>query len=334
MDSSERIYLIHQTFQQRHRPVPMRHFLETLGVSRSTVKRDFDYMRDRMQAPIHWDRSQQGYCYQYQQGEPVFDLPGLWFSASEIHALLTMDHLLSIMQPGLLASHIAPLRERIRKLLESGDHSAEAIEERILLQNLATRSVEPEHFQSIVSALLARKRLRVSHYHRGHDSQVSRELSPQRLIYYRNNWYLDAWCHLRNGLRRFGMDAITQPEIIDQPAKEISKTRLQRELSAGYGIFAGRAQQHAVLRFSPKIARWVAHEQWHPDQQGAFDEQGYYRLTLPYSNPTELVMDILRYGADVEVLEPVALRELVVERLEEALAVYRRERGRSGELDG
>ena len=107
-----------------------------------------------------------------------------------------------------------------------------------------------------------------------------------------------------------------------------------RDLNADCGIFAGRADHDTVLcfsrfsRFSPKNSRWIAREKWHPDQQGRFDDQGYYRLSLPYSNPTELVMDIMRYGADVEVLEPVALRELVVERLEEAVAVYRGDRDR------
>jgi hypothetical protein len=44
---------------------------------------------------------------------PRTQLPGLWFNASEIHALLAMEHLIENMQPGLLASHVAPLRARV-----------------------------------------------------------------------------------------------------------------------------------------------------------------------------------------------------------------------------
>ena len=86
-------------------------------------------------------------------------------------------------------------------------------------------------------------------------------------------------------------------------------------LGAGYGIFAGREVQWAELRFSPDRARWVAAETWHPNQKGRFDADGHWLLDLPYADPRELVMDILRHVPEVEVLGPVGLREAVGEKL-------------------
>ena len=139
-------------------------------------------------------------AYKYEQldgDEEEFSLPGLWFNASEVHALLTMDHLLSNLQPGLLGPHIDPLRDRIQNLLESGDHSAEEVASRIHISQLAERPVDADIFASISDALLMRKRIVLHHYNRASDITVEREVSPQRLVYYRDNWYLDAWCHLR-----------------------------------------------------------------------------------------------------------------------------------------
>jgi proteasome accessory factor C len=45
-------------------------------------------------------------------------------------------------------------------------------------------------------------------------------------------------------------------------------------------------------------------------------------LRLPYADPRELVMDILKYGPDVEVIEPEGLRQMLQERLKMALAQY------------
>ncbi|MEK7737391.1 MAG: WYL domain-containing protein, partial [Pseudomonadota bacterium] len=73
-------------------------------------------------------------------------------------------------------------------------------------------------------------------------------------------------------------------------------------LSDCNGIFSGAAVIWAKLRFTPQSARWVAAEQWHPLQKSHTETDGHYLLELPYSNPTELVMDILRHGAGVEVL--------------------------------
>lgn len=63
------------------------------------------------------------------------------------------------------------------------------------------------------------------------------------------------------------------------------------------------------MRFSAHAARWVADEHWHSQQQGAWLKDGRYELKLPYSNSKELLMDVLKYGPDAEVVAPLSLRE-------------------------
>ena len=322
MDRTERFYKIHQLLQIR-RATPMGLLEEELGVSRATVKRDIEYLRDRFAAPIVWDGSLRGYRYEAPaDGSSRFSLPGLWFSAGEIHALLTMQHLLGGLQPGFLEAQIKPLRSRIRALLDSGDHSISEVENRIRILHMAARPVESAHFQLITTALLQRKRLCIEHYNRGTDTTLSREVSPQRLAYYRDNWYLDAWCHLRRGLRSFSVDAISAAAMLDAGARNVAVKTLESVLGSGYGIFGGCRTHRAVLRFTPQRARWVAREKWHSAQTGDFDDAGYYLLTVPYTNDTELLMDILKYGPDVEVLRPAALRRKVADALSTALSNY------------
>jgi predicted DNA-binding transcriptional regulator YafY len=321
MDRTERFHIIDLQLQN-HRSVSMEKLIEVLEVSKATIKRDLEYLRDRLNAPIIWDREARGYRYDGSLEEQSYALPGLWFNSSEIHALLTMEHLLADLQPGLLESHVSPLKTRIKVLLEHGDHSSEEVEKRILIGHIAARAVEPKLFQMLSSALLKRKRLEIYHHNRNQGRKDTREISPLRLVYYRDNWYLESWCHLRNDLRSFGVDAITKAELLDKQAKEIDVKRLDKEFRSGYGIFAGSGTKNAKLRFSPKIAQWVSREQWHFDQDGRFDKDGYYLLTLPYAHEIELIMDILRYGPDVEVLSPKSLKEGVKNQLKAALAQY------------
>ncbi len=322
MDRTERFYKIDQLLHER-RGVPLDMLIDELEVSRATVVRDLEYLRDRLNAPIIWDRGLRGYRYEVRSEDPPrYELPGLWFNASEVHALMTMEHLLANLQPGFLEPHIAPLRTRIRVLLDSGDHSAEEVVRRIRVLHIAARPVEPSHFQVIATALLGRRRLRIHHYSRRRDETIPREISPQRLVYYRDNWYLDAWCHLRKGLRSFGVDVIREVAPLNRKARDVAERTLDAELGVGYGIFAGKKTRKAVLRFTPERAKWVAREEWHPEQESRFDEQGRYILTVPYSDDTELIMDILRYGPDVEVLKPTGLRVKVRERLSLARTVY------------
>jgi predicted DNA-binding transcriptional regulator YafY len=321
MDRTERFHLIDQMLCNR-RVVTRAQFLQALEVSPATFKRDLEYLRDRLAAPIVWDPELRGYRYEAGAAQEQFQLPGLWFNTSEIQALLSMDALLANLQPGVLTKHIEPLRSRIRMLLDDGDHSADEISRRIRVVPFAAKAYSSEYFQDLCQALLSRRRVDIEYYSRPSDSRSERSVSPQRLIYYRDNWYLDAWCHLRDGLRSFSIDAIKALRISAESAIEIDETELNRELESGYGIFSGTATHTAVLRFNPQIARWVSRETWHPRQQGEYDEEGCYLLRVPYSQDTELIMEILKYGDAVEVLEPLALRERVCERIEAMHSLY------------
>ena len=324
MDRTERFYKI-QRLLNRRKAVPRDAFLDELEVSRATFKRDLEYLRDRMQMPIVYDRELGGYRIDEAAATAhLFQLPGLWFSSEEIHALLTMEHLLERLQPGLLGPQLRPLRDVIRKSLESGDFTASEVSKRIRILQVGVRPVESTTFQAISSALLSRRRLIIKHYRRARDETLDREISPQRLVYYRDNWYLDAWCHLRKALRTFSVDVINDATVTSKRAREITDHTLDETLGAGFGIFSGRRTENAVLRFSPVRARWVSRETWHSEQDGHFELDGAYLLTVPYSDPRELVMDIMKYGADVEVLAPASLREMVAGQLAAASELYSR----------
>lgn len=315
MDRTARLYRIDQLLHER-RVVPTSIFLEQLEISLATLKRDLDYMKDRLHAPIAWDRVLRGYRF---IDDPAtmkhYSLPGLWFNASEIHALLSMQHLLSMIQPGILAPHIQPLLSRLQSLLGEGDHSSDEIQHRVRILGMATRNLGYQYFEIIGSALVNRKRLNISYYNRLRNETTEREISPLRLVYYRDNWYLDAWCHMRDELRCFAMDVIRQAIMLEKPARNIADQKLDEVLGSGYGIFSGKRIAWAKLKFTPERSRWVSVENWHPQQKSRFDKGGNYHLEIPYSDDRELIMDILKYGGDVEILSPLSLRKRVADEL-------------------
>jgi predicted DNA-binding transcriptional regulator YafY len=324
MSMMERIYQIDQILSTNN-CVSRNALQERLGVSWATLKRDLAYLRNRLNAPILFDRELGGYRFDTKTRPlgPQYELPGLWFSAEEIHALLTMQHLLANLdRGGLLGAHIEPLLARLTALLGAADNSTEEVKRRIRIEPVGARQFHLEHFQAIGSALLRRRRLIIRYHARGTNEVSEREVSPQRLIYYRDNWYLDAWCHLRRALRSFSVDAIERVELLDKRAKDIDDKRLDKVLGSGYGIFAGATVSWATLRFTPLRARWVASERWHPNQRTHLNADGSFVLRVPYTDERELLMDILKYGADCEVLAPRKLRARVIEELGRSLAQY------------
>jgi predicted DNA-binding transcriptional regulator YafY len=324
MSVNERIYKIDQILtERRFATIPL--LLERLEISLATLKRDLALMRNSMEAPIIFDKELGG--YRYDKGQDAqsikYELPGLWFSAEEIHALLTMHHILSNLDTGgLLGGHIKPLLSRLTLLLSTADDPIEEIQKRVRIEMMNVRHVPLAHFQAVGSALLRRKRLSIDYYARGTNQDSQREISPQRLINYRGNWYLDAWCHLRNGLRSFSIDSFRRVEILEKSTKDVPEKLLNEVLGSGYGIFSGKKVQWATLLFSPETARWVANEHWHPKQKGRLLSNGGYELKIPYSKDTELLMDILKYGAGVKVIAPENLVKRVSDEIETMRSCY------------
>lgn len=322
MKISERIYKIDQWLSQRE-SITTEELTNRLKIHKSTLKRDVSYMKSNYDAPIIFDRFLGGYRFDKKRSGKPYEIPGLWFSAEEIHALMTMQHLLEgIDSGGLLGPHIKPLISRLNAILGIKSDSADDLKKRIRVEVVGNRSFDLDCFQIAGTALLKRNRLFITYFSRSKNKTSDREISPQRMVYYKGNWYLDAWCHENKEIRTFALDCIKKAELMDKKATNITDRNLDKVLSSGYGIFSGKKLEWVTLKFSAQRARWVSSERWHPKQEGQFLEDGSYLLKFPYSKDTELIMDIMKYGSDVRVEEPKHLRDKIHKILIEAVRNY------------
>jgi predicted DNA-binding transcriptional regulator YafY len=276
-----------------------------------------------MNAPIVYDRSMGGYRFDKPNAGDKIELPGLWFSEKEATALVLMQHLLANLDTsGLLSPHIAPLMDIVDGILGQSEVSAKELRKRIKVFGMSARKNVLENFEEVGVSLLKRQRLHLSYYSKGKDELTERAVSPQRLIFYRDNWYLDAYCHFRKGLRSFAMDGIRTAHVLEDKATEVPEKELHENFAESYGIFSGKATQRAKLRFTPEKARWVSAETWHGQQVSSFDKAGNYTLEFDYNQDPELVMEIMKHGDGVEVIGPASLKSKVKAELEKALKKY------------
>jgi len=321
VDKFDRIYRLHHIFAARKTPITLEDLMERLECSKATVYRLIHALEHYLGAPIERDEELGGFRYRPTSDGRAFELPGLWFSAQELQALVVFQRLLQTLEPGLLDEHLSPLAKRLDELLQHRHLGLGEAGRRIRILGMAARPLG-EWFQMAASGVLQRRRLRIRYHSRSRDQVTERTVSPQRLTHYRDNWYLDAWDHLRNALRSFSVDRIRHAAELDETAQDIPERELDEHYASAYGIFAGKANKTAILRFSRERARWVADERWHPEQTGQYLTDGRYELRIPYRDPRELIIDILRHGAEVEVVAPEALRAEVTETLRRALAQY------------
>jgi predicted DNA-binding transcriptional regulator YafY len=192
MDRTERFYKIELLIRTRA-SVPFADLMDELGVSRATLKRDLEYLRERLDAPIVYDRFSNGYRFSPDARDArqvKHELPGLWFSEGEIHALLTMHQLIGgLDEGGVLARHLQPLLDKLYGMLGTSDAEARELVKRIKVMSPARRPVAPKHFELIGGALTRRQRVHLHYWVRSRREMTERTVSPQRLVHWRNTWY-------------------------------------------------------------------------------------------------------------------------------------------------
>jgi proteasome accessory factor C len=322
MDKFDRIFQLHSILTNRRTPIDAETLQARLECSRATLFRIVALMKTHLNAPI--ESRDGGFVYRRSSTNENYELPGLWFSPAELQSLLVMQSVLRDLGAGLLEDQVAIMARRLQQLLQHRRLNVSEAATRIRFPPLAARRPGAS-FQIVASATLQRRQLWFEYHSRGSDRISERTVSPQRLTRYREAWYLDALDHSAGELRTFSMDRVMRPRVLEARAQDVSEAALDLHFGSGYGIFAGAATQMAVLRFTRERARWVADEQWHPQQQARFLEDGSYELSIPYADARELTMDILRHGDAVEVMGPPELRDAIAAQLERALSPYKRE---------
>jgi predicted DNA-binding transcriptional regulator YafY len=322
MDRTERFYKIERKLREKG-SVTIDEFLVDLGVSSATFKRDIEYLRDRLGVPINWDRKTRGYRIESIDETVVSELPGLWFSVTEIHSLLALRELIDDLGTSFLNQQVTPLYNKITKLLDDNSPEKAEITRRIKVFHTGRRRYQSNIFDELCFCLLNRTQAKVDHRNRNSNELTSRKISPQRMTFYRDNWYIDAWCHLRESIRCFAVDSIESVERINEKAVDVEDEQLHNHFSQGFGIFSGTAIAWARIQFTAARARWIEQEQWHPKQKTERLEDGGLILEVPYSDSRELVMEILKHGDSANVLSPQALRVEIEEQLDRMIRLYK-----------
>lgn len=319
MDKLDKMIILYRLINESKYGVTKGQILEELECSKQTFHRVKELLDLKFHVAVKYDRRTKLYSFDTDNSD-VIEMPGLWFKSGEIEALIYLEKLLEDLHNGVISEMIAPFKEKIENVLEAQCISFDDLKHRVKLVSIANCSINTDTLKLTLNATIHQKRLKISYKKIGFEGE-ERVISPQRLFRYKDKWYLDAFCHLRNGLRTFAVNRIEAVFPMSEIAQIITEDQLEEYHCQSYGIYSGEKTGDALIKFSGNSAEMVAEEIWHKDAVGTWDNDDYY-LTIPYGNPNELIMDVLRWGPDATVLEPEELRDRVKSEAEKIIRNY------------
>ncbi len=291
---------------------------EQFEISERTAKRNITFMRDMLGAPLEYVRDKRGYVY----SDGGFALPAMHVSQEEMLAVLLARNLLSCCAEGVISDAIGRIGKKLLAETNPMGLTAESLDRMFSASWNGYSPAQAEIFQITAQALLESRVLRC-HYHSPLDDHAcERLIEPHHLQHYMGTWVLLGWCRQRRDWRKFTLSRISEPDLTGECFSPRPQAEWRHHLSGAYGIFQGHEHVQVRLLFSPARARWVREQVWHSDQKMEAHPDGFLLLSLPAADFRELKLRILQYGAEVEVLEPQALREEILREAEAISALY------------
>jgi predicted DNA-binding transcriptional regulator YafY len=295
-----------------------RRLADQFECSVKTAQRTIETFRDRFGAPLEYDASRRGYCYE----DPEYRLPVTRLSEGELLALLVSRKLLADAAAGSLGDELGRVAARLGRLLAQHVSSLLDPETAFSFRWTAVTPCSGDVFTKVVSALTTCRPLSFCYYSPHADACTLRTVEPHHLLNYQGAWHLVAWCRLRGDWRDFVLARVSQCEIEADPFPRRDRQQWMPFLETTFGIFHGGEPFEATIRFSQSVARWARGQTWHSAQRFSETDGGELDLILPVSHETEILMEILRYGSKVEVLAPNWLRRRVREEIEAMMKKY------------
>lgn len=292
---------------------------ERFEISTKSAQRAIDYFRDRLLAPLAYAPSRKGFYYT----DSNFQLPVVRITEDELLALLISRKLITDASAGSLADELASVSRRLGSLLAANLPGHAHPEEAFSFRWKGINPIDPITFQVVTSALLHGKRLTFCYYSPTASSCTMRTVEPHHMVNYMGDWHLIAFCNLRSGWRDFVLGRMSLTRIEEEGFLQRPKEEWYPHLKNTFGIFQNRDCFNVVLRFTPERARWVKGELWHENQTEEVLPDGALIRTLPVSHEAEILMEVLKHGSQVEVLEPEWLKEKVVQENLASLKKYR-----------
>jgi predicted DNA-binding transcriptional regulator YafY len=291
---------------------------EQFEINDKTAQRSIEYFRDRLLAPLRYDYFKKGYYYT----DPAFQLPVSRISEEELLALLISRKLITEASAGSLGDELGKVASRLTSLLAANLPGRAHPENAFSFRWKNINPIDSQTFKIVTAALLHGRMLKVWYHSPSSDAKGQRTVEPHHLVNYMGNWHLIAYCHRREDWRDFLLSRMTKCQMLETSFAIRPKTEWQPFLQDTFGIYQNKEKFNVVLRFTPARSRWVKEEMWHEDQTGRLAEDGSLIRTIPASHEAEIMMEILKHGAQVEVLEPEWLREKLAAELRAASQIY------------
>jgi len=293
-------------------------YMAEFGVSRRTVARDLDFLRDEENAPLAYDDARHG----FKLTDETYTMPPVTISRREAFSFGLARKLLANYEGTPLHLDMRKVLDKIAESLE-GEVTIEPdwLSEHISVLPEDRVRIDPKVWAQLAGFMERNEAIRAEY--QTFDGRVSvYELHPYHLLAYHGNWYVVARNTAKDRIATFALSRFRHVETAGHRFVRPVGFNPEAHLRQAFGITGGEKAMKVRLLFEPQLAVYITERQWHPTQVFHECSDGRLEMCMETTGWKELIRWILSWMPDVRVLEPQELRNRISEKLQEGLRVY------------
>jgi predicted DNA-binding transcriptional regulator YafY len=297
---------------------------EVLNLSERTIKRDLDFLRNQLNAPLVYERKNKGFRY----SEIGWTIPLFSLKEKEILAVFVAENALKLT--GHLPEAVA-LRKALAKLVsylpEQVSYDLATLSDNISFQNPAYELSDPELRQKLAVAVINQTTVEFDYYVQYRQKTERRRIDVYQLHNFGGDWYAIGYDYKRRDIRIFHAGRISNLISTENGFKIRKKLWNKKEYLRGhFNMMLGGRKTTVEIWFDPYQAQWIrSRRHFHPDEQREELPDGSLRLSFKTGEKglEAVARFCLQYAGSCIAEKPEKLREIVKEKLKRAMEMHR-----------
>lgn len=279
------------------------------GLSRSTVCRYIDVLRDTYMAPIEFDFKRNGYYY----SDNTFFIQNVMLKEGELLTLSTIFPMLEQYKNTPLEASFKNIMSKILDMLPDNiSVDSSLINNEVHFISEPATYLKEGIFDTFLKATKTHRTVEVEYKSATDKTFEKRLFDPYHIICQQGSWYVLGYSHSSNAIRTYAMPRINAARIMEKSFKIAPDFKLNKHIDPEFGIWNSAAEKVKIeIQFEEKIKTYVMEREWHKDQVIKENSDGTVYLSFETNQLEQAARWIMQFSGAAKVLNPPELKEMV-----------------------
>ena len=292
------------------------------GLSRSTLGRYINVLRDDFGAPVEYDFQKNGYYYT----DNTFFIQQVMLKEGELLTLSTILPLLEQYKNTPLEESYRNLMNKLIQMLpDSITVDSALINNEVHFISDPITKLEDGVFEKVLKATKSQMTLEMEYKTAQNKHYEVRRFDPYHMICQKGSWYVLGYSYHAEAIRLYAMPRIRNCKITKDKFKIPKDFKLSDHIDVQMGAWGNSGEKYKVeIEFVKGLKTYVMERTWHKGQTLRENKDGSVYLSFETNQLSQVVAWVMSFTGGAKVLNPPELRNKVIDAAREILEQQRK----------